>query len=150
MIVLLLVPNFVLMIVLWLVLNFVLMIDMSHMTHTLLANSRENDPGATCSHSSPAASQASLAWRNCSMQCVPLPCCQRTITRKLGSSQATLVGVAGVVEWWCGGGGCGVVGVVWLVCPVVGTVELVGVVGVEELVGVVGTCGGPVVGVLGQ
>ena len=47
MIVLLLVLNFVLMIVLLLVLNFVLMIDMSHMTHTLLANSRENDPGAS-------------------------------------------------------------------------------------------------------
>ena len=47
MIVLLLVLNFVLMIVLLLALNFVLMIDMSRMTHTLLANSRENDPGAS-------------------------------------------------------------------------------------------------------
>ena len=43
----LLLLTFVLMIVLLLVLNFVLMIDMSRMTHTLFANSRENDPGAS-------------------------------------------------------------------------------------------------------
>ena len=43
----LLVLNFVLMIVVLLVLSFVPMIAMSHMPHTLLANSTENDPGAS-------------------------------------------------------------------------------------------------------
>ena len=81
------------------------MIDMSHMTHTL-------QKGMTlvlaCSHSSLAASQATLAWRNCNMQCPPLPCCQ-------GGGCGGVVGVVVVgVVWWvwsCGGyggaGGCG-------------------------------------------